>query len=239
MRINPKNPKTLAGDQVIGEMRKQTDTVLLAFSTGKDAVGAWLACRPHFARIVPYYMYLVPGLEFVERSLQYYEKAFGQRILRVPHPSLYRWLNNGIFVGPDQIETIVQANLPSFEYLDMQDEIRRDAGLSPDCYTASGVRAADSPLRRISIVTHGAISHKKQQFMPIWDWKIDQLLGEIRSAGMLLSVDYRMFGRSFDGLDYRFTEPIKRHFPRDYAKICEWFPLVEAEIKRREFSHAH
>lgn len=236
MRVNP---ELLTGEQVIAAMRKQTDTILLAFSCGKDAIGTWLACRPHFARIVPYYMYLVPGLEFVERSIRYYEQVFGQRILRVPHPSLYRWLNESTFVAPEQLRVIDRAGLPSFEYLDMQDEIRKDLGLSSDCYTASGVRAADSPLRRVSIVTHGAISHKQRQFMPIWDWGIDRLLGEIRSAGIKLSVDYRLFGRSFDGLDYRFIEPIKRTFPRDYQRILEWFPLVEAEIARREFAHAH
>lgn len=229
----------LSGDQVIAAMRRQTDTILLAFSCGKDAIGTWLACRPHFTRIVPYYMYLVPGLEFVERSVQYYERAFGQRIIRVPHPSLYRWLNESTFVAPQQLCVIDRAGLPLFDYLDMQDEIRKDSGLSSDCYTASGVRAADSPLRRVSIVTHGAISHKQRQFMPIWDWGIDRLLGEIKSAAINLPVDYRMFGRSFDGLDYRFIAPIKRHFPRDYQRICEWFPLVEAEIARREFANAH
>jgi len=40
----------------------------------------------------------------------------------------------------------------------------------------------------------------------------------------------------FDGIDYRFMKPIKDHFPRDYQRIIEWFPLAELEIKRREFA---
>lgn len=61
---------------------------LLAFSTGKDAIGAYIQLRRHFTDIIPFYLYLVPGLEFVEESLDYYEGILGRRILRLPHPSI-------------------------------------------------------------------------------------------------------------------------------------------------------
>lgn len=227
----------LDGAATIARIRKQTDTIVLAFSCGKDAIATWLECRKHFSRIVPYYMYLVPDLEFVEQSVRYYEEFFGQRIYRIPHPSLYRWINEGVFQPPNRIRVINRTGLPDFDYLDIQDELRKDLGLSSDCYTASGVRAADSPYRLISIKTHGSISHGKRQFFPIWDWKMDQLIAEIQAAGVHLPVDYRMFGRSFDGLDYRFLEPIKRHFPRDFERILEWFPLADIEIARRQYAH--
>jgi len=60
------------------------------------------------------------------------------------------------------------------------------------------------------------------------------LLSEIERSGIKLSVDYKIFGRSFDGLDYRFLAPIKKHFPRDWQRLCQWFPLAEAEIYRYE-----
>ena len=47
-----------------------------------------------------------------------------------------------------------------------------------------------------------------------------------------LPIDYEMFGKSFDGLDYRFLKPIKERFPEDYAKIKEFFPLIDLEILR-------
>src|SRR5688500_4971874 len=73
---------------------------LLAFSTGKDSIGAYIQLRRHFTDIIPFYLYLVPDLEFVEESLTYYESIMGRRILRLPHPSLYRWLNNLVFQAP-------------------------------------------------------------------------------------------------------------------------------------------
>lgn len=43
----------LTGEQVIETIRQQTDTITLAFSCGKDSIGAWLALKPHFKRIAP------------------------------------------------------------------------------------------------------------------------------------------------------------------------------------------
>lgn len=225
----------LTGAEVIADIRQQTDTILVAFSRGKDSIAAWLECRKHFPRIVPYFMYGVPGLEFVEDSLQYFERFFGQRIIRVPHPSLYRKLNALVFQPPERCRAIADMDLPNFDYFDMQNEIRRDLKLGDECYTASGVRSADSPIRLLSIKKHGAINHTKRQFFPIWDWRKDRLVKEITSAGCELPIDYEMFGRSFDGIDYRFLEPISRYFPRDYQRILEWFPLADLEIERRRY----
>lgn len=225
----------LSGEQVIATVREQTDTILLAFSCGKDSIGAWLECRRHFRRIVPFYMYTVPGLEFVERALAYYEDWFGERIYRVPHPSLYRMLNALVFQPPERCEAIESMGFIEIDYTYWHGELRSQLGLGPECYTASGVRAVDSPQRMIAMKRHGAINHKKRQFFPVWDWRKDRLLTEIRDAGVKLPPDYRMFGRSFDGVDYRFLAPIKEHYPRDYARILDWFPLADAEIERRRY----
>jgi hypothetical protein len=183
-------------------------------------------------------MYLVPDLEFVERSIRYYEGWFGCPIIRVPHPSLYRMLNGMVFIPPERCRTIERFRLPNFDYHKMQEAIRRHLGLGPECYTASGVRAVNSPQRMLALKKYGAISDNKQQFFPVWDWRKAQLLDEIRGAGVKLPVDYSLFGRSFDGIDYRFLAPIQERFPADYARILEWFPLADLEIKRRQYGQA-
>lgn len=229
-------PEPLSGEQVIAAIREQTDTILMAFSCGKDSIGAWLACRPHFRRIVPFHMYLVPGLKFVERSLRYYEEFFGTPIIRVPHPSLYRMLNQFVFQAPQNCAVIEAANLADFEYHEIYTQIRAREGLSNTAYAASGVRAVDSPYRLVAIKRYGPINHKKRHFYPIWDWRKPRLLDELRRAKIMLPPDYRVFGRSFDGVDYRFLDPIRRTWPDDYARILQFFPLAEVEIKRREYA---
>jgi hypothetical protein len=225
----------LDGAGVIKDIRARTDTILLAFSCGKDSIATWIECRKHFPHIYPYYMYLVPDLQFVNRSLDYYEQFFGCHIARYPHPSLYQWLRRGVFQAPERLKIIEQFGLLTPDYGDLQDVMRAHLKLGPDSFVASGVRAADSPVRLLAIKKHGAISENKRQFFPIWDWNKARLLDCIRGAGVKLPADYRVFGRSFDGLDYRFLAPMKEAFPRDYQRILEWFPLAETELKRRQY----
>lgn len=70
----------LSSIETIKEVAKRQNKSLLAFSCGKDAVAAWLAIREHFDEVVPYYLYLVPALDFVNESIDYYERYFGTKI---------------------------------------------------------------------------------------------------------------------------------------------------------------
>lgn len=224
-------------EEVIAEIREQTDTVLLSFSTGKDAIASALALRGKFKRVIPYYLYSVPGLEFIEASLAYYERELfgGEHIVRLPHPAMFRWLNNFVFQPPERCEIIERIGFPEIDYKDINAWLAEDQGYDPEViFTATGVRAADSPFRRMHFVTRGAINWNSRLFYPVYDWNKDRLIDAIAQSGVKLPIDYQLFGRSFDGLDLRFLYPIKKHLPRDYAKIIEWFPLAELEIFRYE-----
>lgn len=222
----------MTGEDVIRAIRDRTDTILLSFSCGKDSIAMWNALRGVFPNIVPYYLYLVPGLEFVEESLQYYESFYGTRIHRLPHPSLARMLRNLVYCPPHRVELLDSIGYPEFTYDDAETWLCQDLGFPEKLWSARGVRAADSPMRRTTIVRWGAISEKRRSFFPIWDWKKADLLESLRGSGVRLPVDNRIFGRSFDGLDRRFLEPIREHFPRDYERILEWFPLADLDLLR-------
>lgn len=227
---------TAPSEDIIAEVREQFGPkTLLAFSRGKDAIAAYVALRGSrlFDDIVPYHLYLVPGLEFVEESLAYYEGVFGRKIHNLPHPSFYKQLNRFLFQTPARASTIAAANLPEFSYVDVVNLVGKAEGVV-DPMAASGVRAADSPMRRIALMTHGAISSRQRNYYPVWDWGIDRLVAAIKSSGIALPVDYELFGRSFDGIDLRFMLPLKKRRPADYRKVVEWFPLVELEIWRYE-----
>jgi hypothetical protein len=220
--------------EVRAELKREAKPVLLSFSAGKDAVGVWVAIQELGIEVVPFYMFLVPDLEFVEVGLQYYEKFFGQRIRRYPHPSLHRMLRTFTFQAPENLAILEHANLPDFDYSDLETRIKSDLKLPLETWTLSGVRASDSLNRRTSIMRHGPFLKNKQKCLPIWDWKNNMLSCALRGAGVKLTVDYKMFGRSFDGIDARFLGPIKTHFPRDFEKIIEFFPLAELELFRQE-----
>ena len=224
----------LSGVDTIREVAKRQKKTLLAFSTGKDAIAAWLAVREHFEEVVPYYLYLVPGLEFVDEQIAMYERFFETKITQLPHPSVHRLLNNFVFQPPQNCAVIEDAGLPDFDYPDIQAAMCQMHNLPKKILVADGVRAADSPMRRIAINTYGSISYKQLKYHPIWDWRKADLIECFKKHNVRLGSDYKIFGRSFDGIDLRFLLPIKKHYPKDYQKILELFPMADLEVFRWE-----
>jgi hypothetical protein len=232
-------PGVIPSEEVIRQIRARQAVTLLAFSGGKDAIASWLVLRDHFDDVEPVFMYTVPELEFVEVSLRYYEQFFGKRIRRFPHPSFYRMLRNLVFQPPEHCAAIEAMEGKSRLFLDYDYNIQNaqalaDAGMPVTTYCANGVRAADSIMRRMNFQRNGPITDSRRAFYPIWDWTKEALIKRLAAAKIKVPIDYRLFGRSLDGIDYRFLGPIRTHFPADYKKILEWFPLAEAELFRFE-----
>ena len=179
--------------------------------------------------------YCIPKLSFVEDSLRYYEDYFGCHIWRLPHPSLLRWLTNGVFQTPDRMKVFPERysiDLSTYTN-DTPPAILRQYLNLPDCvYCAVGVRHADSMTRRVAIKTHGAINHNLRTFYPVYDWLKSDLLNAFYDAKIQLPVDYRLFGRTFDGLVYEYLDPLQKFFPEDYKLLLKWFPLAQLEFGR-------
>jgi 3'-phosphoadenosine 5'-phosphosulfate sulfotransferase (PAPS reductase)/FAD synthetase len=229
----------MTGAQTIAAVRSLTPVALLSFSRGKDSIASYLAIRDHFERVVPYTMYFVPNLEFVEESLQYYEHKMGCHIIRLPSPSLYRMLRNRVYQPPDMLAVVDAMNLPDVDHNFVQESVVLGANLPADApvpYNAIGVRSKDSVQRAMIVQRNGSINHTRHTFYPIVDWSKQQVIDAIAHAGWKLPVDYRYFSASFDGLYLKYLLPIKKHFPRDYQRICDFYPLAELEVLRYEAS---
>lgn len=224
----------LPSAELRADLARDGRPVLLAFSRGKDSLAAWLALRDAGVEVRPFHLYLVPGLEFVDESVAFYEDYFGTRIPQLPHPSLYRWLNNFVFQAPEHLAIIEAAQLPEPDYVDISRLLCEDVyGLDPaGTYTADGIRAADSPNRRTAIKGHGPVRDHVMKVSPVWDWRIKHVRAALAEHRCPLPVDYELFNRTFDGLDLRFLKPIKDRFPGDYERILEWFPLADLELFR-------
>jgi hypothetical protein len=174
-------------------------------------------------------------LPIVEEALAYYERKMGCKIWRMPQPGFYMWLRNFTFQTPPRASVLAACGLPTFGYREVVDSIAQAVGIAPEnTMTATGVRSADSPRRRTVITQCGGIDRSQPKFYPIWDWSTDQCIDIIKKNDIKLPIDYALFGRTIDGLDYRVLAPLKKHRPQDFAKILEWFPLAEMEIWRYE-----
>lgn len=220
-------------------IRKQTDTVFLSFSRGKDALACWCTLLDAGFRVVPFHCEGPPGMEFIEDSLRYYEKFFQTKIYRVIHPHFYNYLHKQHFQLPWTAPTIYAMQLPAYDWEDVREAVARTVKYKGTVWGAQGARAADSITRRNAINRKGPINWEKKYFLPVFDMKKEELIRLLKQHNVKLPIDYTIWGRTWDGLDYRFLKPLKEHFPRDYQLIKKWFPLVDLELARAEIARRH
>lgn len=218
--------------EVIERLKADGRPVLLAFSCGKDSLGAWCALREDGIDVIPAYLWYLPHLAFVDDEIAHYEKLFGTKIHRYPHPSFYRMIAEGIDQPPARLRAIAQLDMIEPSYADTWSAIKDDLGLPQDTWVADGVRAADSIVRRASFVRNGVMKRTTHKVSPIADMLKAELVELLDKNGVDLPCDYDIWGRSFDGIDYRFVEPMSRELPDDYAYLKRWFPLVDVELER-------
>jgi hypothetical protein len=210
---------------------------LLGFSRGKNSVGAWVQCKKFFTRIIPYHCWLVPGMRFEEDSLKYYEDFFQTKILSVPHPSVSRFFSQQVFTDPFANHAF--DSWAAHDYQDVYAHVSSMAGVSPLTLSAIGVRSADSIYRRKAIMKTGGINVGKGEFYPCHDWNAERLERELVASGVRLPVDYTWWGRSFDGLDSRFTTGLKQNAPEDFKKLSALYPLAYADVCRMKWRKRH
>ena len=229
--------KQLTGKDLIRAFKERYgDTTLLAFSRGKDAIATALAIRDH-VNIVPVHYTICPGLEFIEESLAYYEKHLfgGRKIISAPHPAAMKQIaGDFMFQTLGNAEVCAASGILLYDHDGIREAVIKQEGLDKKTFTAVGVRADDSPMRRTAMQKYGPLRPKNQTWFPVWDWSKARLMDEIQKAKISLPIDYMLWGRSFDGVDARFTIPMKQHLPRDFATLETFFPLMRAEHLRYE-----
>lgn len=221
-------------EQLCQRLAAENGTVICSFSMGKDSIGAAIQLQRYFERVEYVFMYMVPGLEFQERALSYYEGVFRKKIKRMPNPSLYRQINALMYQHPGNVDTVFEKNLFEGDYDDIFAASKYDYDVAVETYVGVGVRSSDSLARRTAVKQTGGVNTKRRQFFPVHDWNMERLVSEIRQSGIKLPVDYKIWGRSFDGFDHRFLKPLKDNFPADFEKIRDFFPLIDLELKRYE-----
>lgn len=226
-------------------LAQEGNPVIVAFSRGKDSICAMIALIDAGVPVIPVHLYRVPGLEFEEESIKEFEDFFQMKIHNLPHSDLWYYLREGVGQAPWQNAIAEAAMLEEIPHDLMWTLFKEEQGLDPQTWVCDGIRAADSPMRRLAIKKHspwtssvtrvGNDECPKRFAHVVWDWKIADIRQCIAHNKVELPIDYDLFGRTFDGIDYRFIKPIADNLPEDYEKILQWFPGIELEMMRYEF----
>jgi 3'-phosphoadenosine 5'-phosphosulfate sulfotransferase (PAPS reductase)/FAD synthetase len=229
----------LNGIDACKQVRARTDTCFLGFSAGKDSVATWLRLREFFPKVVPIFHYWLPDLEFVKKTLNYYEEYFQTRIVRLPHPGLSQMLRYGSFQPPERYQICEWWGLDDADFREQCDFVAEDHGIDPaNAWLAVGLRSADSVRRLMFFQKYGTVNERLCKFYPIAEYRKPDLIAAFEAARIKLAPEYAMMPRSFDGITIDYLRAIKENFPQDYARIVDWFPMVECEFYRAEVYNA-
>lgn len=203
---------------------KVTESVIVGFSGGKDSIVTLDLCFRYFKRVVPFFMYLVPDLEFQERMLRRYEEKYNTEIIRIPHFEVSEFLKYGSFTMMDWNVDVVGIN-DTYAYL------RQKTGIH---WIAAGERCADSIVRNAMIKKSGSIDYQRGRFYPLAYWKKNEVLQYIKQKKLYLSSEQRKIGFSFRSLAGNELAIIKEMYPEDYKKILKVYPFAGAGVERFE-----
>lgn len=234
--------------QTCKSVAQRTDTVICALSGGVHSICAFLRLREHFPTVYPIcQVYPSPDgtgtFEFLERYLDYLERKLKTRIYRIPWVLFWYNMGWGIYQPPHRQAALKAAEdkglIPQYEYHQYNNLIKKRTGLE-QAWVGTGIRKIDNFERRKIITKHGTVFPRTKHFYPIWDYSDRDVVQVLRQHDVHPSVEYTegWYGRSFNGINARFTASLQREAPRDFAMLKFWFPLLELDIKRYKWRRA-
>jgi 3'-phosphoadenosine 5'-phosphosulfate sulfotransferase (PAPS reductase)/FAD synthetase len=225
-------------DHLCAEIAKKNNgqDVILSFSMGKDSIAAYIQLKRYFKNVHLVFYWMIPDLSFQNESLKYYEDKLQTEIISVPSVHWYYHLKNLLYQRPDRIEIIDRWLMSGKLFIPTHDQIftvvKESLKIPQSTYVATGVRQNDFLTRRLTVKKHGPENIKRKQFFPVYDWDIERVKKEIEQSSIKLPIDYEIWGRTFDGVEYIFLKGLKEHFPEDYQKVLFWFPFAELTFLR-------
>lgn len=210
-------------------------TCFLGFSRGKDSLCSWLFLRNFFDRIIPFHSVSVPGLGFINRSLEYYESFFKTEIIRYIEGDTLEGLRCLTFQPPHDEADIDALNLFEIHNVKFADMLRKKFNL-PDAWCALGLSGYDSIERRGKCHELGGRNEGIRTFYPCFDWKATQVIDYIKKYGARIPGDYLLARRSLNDIPrYRHCKRMRVLYPEDFETVKLWFPFIEADLARNEF----
>lgn len=207
----------------IAEAASQSDTCLLFWSaTGKDSIVLLDLLSPHFKKVVCIYLYHVKNLNIVEPFIRWGQSYGNVEIVQLPHRDRIRWKKYGTF----DVKKI-----PQLRILDLKDyENHLKIKYSTDV-VVYGFKITDSFVRR-GIFNKAAKSEIHTDFgkyYPIVEWSNKDCLSYITLHNLPKPLKLGS-KRPSSGVNLREETVlfIKEHYPLDYQKIINDYPLIEA-----------
>lgn len=221
--------------EAIDQVAATVDEVILFHSaTGKDSIALLDMLHARFKRVVCVFMYVIPGLEHVERYIAYASHRYGVQFIQVPHYALPSMIRTG-FMGIRQ-----DAKCKTLTLSKITDSVRLQTGITWAVY---GFKKSDSLNRRLMLGTYDGecINRESKKLYPLSTWKNGDVRAYIRNNRLIEPINYGGSAQSSgtDITDINFLLWCRRYWPQDYKKIIDQFPLAELKVFEHEHKEVH
>ena len=209
--------------ECIRQIASKTDKVILFHSaTGKDSIALLDLCYPHFREVVCVYMYMVDGLEHIDKYIiwakQRYPKA---KFMAVPHYALTQYRKDGVF-GCEQDP---KQRIKSLS--DITEDVREATGIEWAIY---GFKQTDSLNRRIMLRGYEMqmINAPTKKAYPLSIYKNKDVEAYIKHKRLIPSLKYgNGQSQGTDVSNIPFLLFCKQCYPQDLERVIAVFPEVE------------
>lgn len=205
--------------EVIEFLKTQTDSVVLFYSGGKDSIVLLDLLSKHF-KVNLAFMYLVDGLEHVEKYLVWAKKKYNVEYKKYPHWVLSQMINDNQFRFHSNLE------VDNITLGDVENLARKDFNCK---WIVNGMKKADSMNRRLMLNTYfmQAINLKSHIAYPLSTWRKADCLNYIKQNKLPFPIAYNKKNSSGADLNYDFLSFCKSNYPEDYKKVIKQFPFAE------------
>jgi 3'-phosphoadenosine 5'-phosphosulfate sulfotransferase (PAPS reductase)/FAD synthetase len=209
-------------------------SIMVGLSGGKDSLTTLDICCREFERVEAFYMYLVKGLECVERSVIAAADRHKVKLHMVPHWDLARMFKYAV-LRPHV--NGVGKKLNVLKLRDTEAHLRKETGIN---WFAYGERGSDSFARWFYTHLNDGVHIPWRRCFPIWDWRDREVHDYVRARK--IPVPPRIGREGYGGTSGFNLQPenlawLQEHYPEDYARVLRVFPYAGSQVKRLELGH--
>jgi 3'-phosphoadenosine 5'-phosphosulfate sulfotransferase (PAPS reductase)/FAD synthetase len=213
-------------DRKLNKISQQTDSIIIAFSGGKESRICLHLCKKHFKNIFCYYMYNIPNLRSENEKLEYVKEFCLKELIQIPHPAFLKELKNANLNWCNY----KLDNSKTYELKHIYEYVKCFFSCQ---YIITGAKNADGTARRKTI------SRQKNSniITPLINWNKHDVYLYIKQNHIPIPENFNKKLVSFgcDIYDPLYLQFLSEKYPDDLEKIELYFPFVRAVLKRFEY----
>lgn len=218
--------------QIISEVRKQTDEVILFHSlTGKDSIVLLELLSSKFKKVLCCFMFVIDNLELTTKYKKFIEAKYSNvELISVPSYEVYSIIKNGAYgVQKDPKQKL-------YTLADITSIVKKKYGIE---WAIFGTKMNDSMNRRLMLKGYrlNGINDKTKNAYPLSEWNNKMCHAFIARHKLIKPLSYDKKQSSGIAIhDVAFLFYLQENYPDDLKKIFSEFPLTKIYLHEYEQS---